>query len=293
MFRGADQGMLKRLLHNGPFQAVAVYLVGMALFWLISLAFGLTGYVCDYLNQSDYENCPRHNLAFVGLWRIGEFVNWLGPAVTAIATALMVYVTYLLVKLGREQAEAAGRQLAISGQQADIQLKQQQIERLQFLATHRPWLTIRNVEIRRPTDDGPLFEPDQPINGWLVVVNTGAAKATIISTEYRFFASYKGLPMAPPLDADKVKRLIFDVPHEMAPHESYRTDIEHVALGPKIRNILLGGPDHLYVMGAIRYSDEGEAEHWMGFCRRYITGEVVIGEGRFVPEDNSDYEYQD
>ncbi|MGA9601900.1 MAG: hypothetical protein WBS22_16905, partial [Methylocystis sp.] len=43
----------------------------------------------------------------------------------------------------------------------------------------------------------------------------------------------------------------------------------------------------VYVMGEIRYQDEGGADRFMGFCR--LRGE----DGRFRAVDDPDYEFQD
>jgi hypothetical protein len=52
----------------------------------------------------------------------------------------------------------ARRQLLISGQQTDIQRKQQALERLQFLAAHRPRLRIRHVTLHEgPEPLGLIF----------------------------------------------------------------------------------------------------------------------------------------
>ncbi len=233
-------------------------------------------------------------------WCTGILLNENGVAITAIATIVMAAFTGTLWwstastgKLTERTVELAEKQFLMEGRQTDLAERQHGLQRLQHLAVNRPSLAIRNVEIRRPTADGPLFEPDAPINGWLVVVNTGASGARILSAEYRFFTSNNGLPMAPPLVADRVRFLIPDLPYDMAAHESHRAIIESVALGPKARYIVLGGPDHLYVMGAIRYSDATQAEHWMGFCREFVPNVVLGGEGSFVPVENPDYEYQD
>jgi len=43
----------------------------------------------------------------------------------------------------------------------------------------------------------------------------------------------------------------------------------------------------IYVMGQIRYKDEGGAERFMGFCRERQT------DGRFRAVNDPDYEYED
>ena len=84
-------------------------------------------------------------------------------------------------------------QNAIISAQTDIQQKQHAIGRLQFLATHRPKLIVRHVQIEDfgarfglPTE---WFSHEEEVKGGLVVVNIGGSEATIIDARYRIFCS--------------------------------------------------------------------------------------------------------
>jgi len=191
----------------------------------------------------------------------------------------------------------AEKQFLMAGQQADLAGKQNRLQRLQYIAEHRPIIQIRSIGLESSGKGGQLIHSGMPIKGSLVVVNGAASEATVLEAEYRFYWSQTGLPMVPPLSSGAVKDLMSDLPHRMAGHESCLVKIESDeanVFDPDVAvSMLLGGPWRLYVMGAVRYQDRYLKERWMGFCREYKAPEISGGEGRFVPVDNSDYEYSD
>ena len=89
--------------------------------------------------------------------------------------------------------------------QTDIQKKQHAVGRLQFLATHRPRLTVRHVSIQTADHIGHptiFFDHGAPVRGGLAVVNVGGSAATIVETRYRIFFTRSGLPVQAPYDTD-------------------------------------------------------------------------------------------
>lgn len=177
--------------------------------WAISFLFGLTSEVCSQAVGSNDAHCPRYNLVFAIIWDFFKILDAGSALITALATAVLTYVTYLLVELGKKQFDTADRQLAISGQQADIQLKQQQIERMQFLATHRPKLRIRRI-------DHIVLAVGQQITAQIEVANIGASEAIIVQLGASVFfrdptnpnaAQFSAIPAdvtVPPIPAGKV-----------------------------------------------------------------------------------------
>ncbi len=153
--------------------------------------------------------------------RIATYTLWL-----AIFNGLLVVVAGFQVRLliladrtARFQAtqlkqasDSAETQNAIIARQTDIQEKQHEVGRLQFLATHRPRLKIRHVNIVAPLHIGNMtlfFNHGAEITGGLVVVNVGGSKATIVDTRYRMFSSKTGLPALAPYDTDFRTNLLF------------------------------------------------------------------------------------
>jgi hypothetical protein len=208
-----------------------------------------------------------------------------------------------LAKGGREQTaelakdrELAEKQFLMEGQQADLMAKRHGLQRLHFLAEHRPRIEIRSIGFDTSGSGPFLLSDGEPIKGHLVIRNVGGSDATIKEAEYRFFWTDDGLPMVPPLHHGQSKPLITtEMPHVLPAHGSHQVPIESppIPVGAASQ-FEEGGPTVLYILGAIRYSGwEPDQECWMGFCREYRRGDQFNGEGRFVAVENPDYEYSD
>jgi hypothetical protein len=195
----------------------------------------------------------------------------------------------------RKASEIAEKQLKVSAAQVDIQKKQHEIGRLEYLAAHRPRLRIRNVEIEDGSHIHPTFYfvHGTEVTGRLVVVNVGGSKATIVDTRYRIFCTRGELPTIAPFGVDvRTDLLLCD--EVLAPGQSNTVKISGMifltppdpALGVKMRQFEVEGWK-LYVMGQICYRDDGGDERLMGFCRE--RGK----DGRFRAIQDLDYEYED
>ena len=200
--------------------------------------------------------------------------------------------------LAELQHDLTEKQFLLAGRQCDLAEKQYGLQRLQFLAEHRPRIKIRSVGLSKAPGDWPIEEA-KPIVGSLVIWNDGASDAVILETQYMFLMSHQGLPMVPPLDSGQAKHLIVETPHTLIGHGSLLVPIEWGRQGPRGAAIRTGS-EVLYLFGAIRYhggdinmADGTMRERWMGFCRRYVLPEFMGGDGRFISIDNPDYEYSD
>jgi hypothetical protein len=235
---------------------------------------------------------------------------FIATAFLALGTGALVVVRFSQVRDAKESiaaavksaaaaekaANAAESQTAIIGDQTDIIVKQHAVGRLQFLAAHRPRLRVRHVSI----DDGShvglptfFFSHGAEIKGGLVVVNVGGSPAKIIETRYRIFFSKNGLPIAAPYDTDFRFNLL--LPEQvLAVGESCATPIsDKIAMEPPppgidvdLRAFERDGWK-IYVMGQIRYQDDGGSDRFMWFCRERES------DGRFRAVDDPDYEYED
>jgi hypothetical protein len=235
---------------------------------------------------------------------IGRFLDSSAAVFTALATIAIAWFTWTLwqsqkemARLTRGIADIQEKQMLIQGAQTDIQKKQHAIGRLQFLATHRPRLQIRHVAVvhQGKTIGHPtfFFSHGTKVKGGLSVVNIGGSDATIVDTRYRIFFSNTGLPAEAPYDTDFRGNLL--LPDQILKvGESCATPIEDTAvMEPPDRN---GTQDirafdregwKIYIMGWIRYRDEGGAERFMGFCRERQS------DGRFRSISDPDYEWED
>lgn len=234
-----------------------------------------------------------------------KLTDWL----LAALTALLVLFTYRLwksteklwsagekqIEVSGKMAEVADRQLAIVGLQTDIQQKQHAVGRLQYFATHRPRLRVRHVTIKNGEvmkDQTFFFDHDAKIGGYLVVVNGGGSPADIIETRYRIFATRTGLPPEAPYDDDYRSDLLI-AGQTLEAGESCVCPIAdklnmpfETEMGRTLHQFERGGWS-LFVMGQIRYQDQGGAERFMAFCRERKS------DGRFRAVDDPDYEFED
>jgi hypothetical protein len=114
-------------------------------------------------------------------------VVWATLALVAVTLGLAVYTALLYratVKLGKgaddaakKQADIAETQIALEAKQTDLAEKQHGLQRLQFLATHRPRVILREAYAVR--DNG------QPLKASYVLANTGGSDATIHESKFQ------------------------------------------------------------------------------------------------------------
>ena len=277
-------------------------IVGLWIRWWGSSGFPLEGEICETANPK--YNCESYNVFFYSAWRLAAVANHWSELVTALATVAIAAFTLTLwksnekaTKLTQRMSVIARRQFLISAQQTDIQRKQHALGRLQFFATQRPRLQIRHVAVvhQGKTIGHPtlFFEHGATVKGGLSVVNMGGSDATILDSRYRIFFSKTGLPVEAPYDTDFRTNLIFSNV-VLRVGESCATPIED--------KIIMDAPDkngtrdirafdregwEIYVMGWIRYRDDGGAEQFMGFCRKRQS------DGRFRSVQDPDYEWED
>jgi hypothetical protein len=197
------------------------------------------------------------------------------------------------------QVVIARRQMTILGQQADILIEQKQIARAQHLAEHRPRLSVRHVTVidrgaafGQPTF---FFSNGSTVQGGLAIVNSGGTRLKIIESFYKIHCSKDGLPVESPLDAPEARDNLLLVPGTwIGIGESVATAIpDKIFLGKnpdpdsiRLREFAEDGWE-MYVMGQIRYADEGGNERFMGFCRKRDAA------GKFLAVNDPDYEFQD
>lgn len=100
---------MRRLALYIPWFLVGAILMFAAL-WALGLLPSAHVKYC-YTNQTHQEECATYNIALVLIWEIGKFLNWISAAVTAVATAVLAFITRRLVKLGRDQSKTTRAQL--------------------------------------------------------------------------------------------------------------------------------------------------------------------------------------
>jgi hypothetical protein len=230
--------------------------------------------------SGDYACATMHEAIFRLIryvWRHASHDN-----VIAFGTILIAIFTYVLYRSTDKLWEAGDQQFKII--------------REEFTATHRPRLHVRNVVVNRPVtihdQRFPLFQAGHIVRGQFFVVNTGGSDARVQDGHCLVFWTIRDLPMRRPYEgADDNLQIMKRI---LRPGEStsvlFNSD---EPLPESLRNI--GGNEigraNVYVMGWITYLDESDIVRRTSFCRRYQQN--PSGDGRFVIEENTDYEHEE
>ena len=95
-----------------PWLALALCIVALcAVLSMLSLFVQITPHLCTYNQHTNKDDCAPHHLGpFIGLWVI-LFADTHNGLITAIATALLTGITYMLVQVTRHQSENSKQQL--------------------------------------------------------------------------------------------------------------------------------------------------------------------------------------
>jgi len=262
-----------------------------------------------------------------------------GTIALAVITAILSFATIILagftwklwsatVELGRDakatsarqatqmqrSLDLSERQLRIEGAQTDIIEKQHAVGRLQYFATHRPKIRVRNVVIKNPipihaSAPKTLFVKGQPISGQFYIANIGGSEAVITGIGCWVIARYHQnakredfLPMERPYEGeapnifsggDTTKLMVGGSMPIPFTGDAQMNDVAVNQFNLKRQTTLLTSEGwwHLYVMGYIEYFDIIETNSTYrrtAFCREFDP----IGE-RFIKVANEDYEYEE
>lgn len=69
-----------------------------------------TADICEESHDGS-EHCDSYNIFFAVAWNMAKAADHWSVSVTALATVLLAYITYRLVRLGRDQAKTSRAQL--------------------------------------------------------------------------------------------------------------------------------------------------------------------------------------
>lgn len=289
----------------------ALFLVIGYVIWLESVAFGFQPYQCAANANQGQNACDFLSFAFLPVRIVVRFIEAHDKFFVVVGTGVIAWFTATLwratsglkdstdklwaageaQKTISEQIAAAGdRQVLISSALVDVTIKQKEIARQQFLAQHRPHLKVRHVSLDGipDTSERLIFKNGDAVKGAFVVVNVGGTKAKIISSNYRIFFSRTGLPPADwdltvgqsILPADETVEVGVSITVEL----NDPVDRDRTAAPIEWAD---GVVPNLFLLGQIRYQDEGGVDRFMGFGRAWGRGR------RFQPVANPDWEYED
>lgn len=226
---------------------------------------------------------------------------WVTIALALITAALAFYTARLYratVKLGRDaketserQASDMGRFLKLTEKQAELAREQHELQRWQFLNTHRPRLIIRGISL--VDGDGDYFKrgsknPEIQFE----IINIGGSKATIIKSNATFAQIDDPFPPIPPYSQDNntIKHTIREAGQSTAPEtlEINNFEIGRIVNSWKGKTITNGDKSLFYFLGYVHYADDIGNERRMAFCRRYNPATK-----RFIAIEDPAYEYTD
>lgn len=227
-------------------------------------------------------------------------------AITGILAVATIVLGYFTFKLWREtktlrenaakdaeaQADNTGKTLAISGLQTDLMEKQKEIQRLQFLATHRPKVIVRQMGWDGPghpgnadgTDALPVIVRFQMVNRGNVTAHVTAANITLVPIN-PLQVPPMPFPGMRPVDVTNNVRFNLNVANgQVLDYQS--PDITLKNREDWLRMIERTYP--VYVVGFLKYDDGAGSEYRTHFLRV-----LDPAKDRFFPADDPDYEYQD
>lgn len=127
--------MLSWAKQNPRLASVLIVGVVCAILFLMSLLIPIMGYLCSYDQYGNPEQCSPHHLGPYVVFLVISIADAHNGLITAIATILLTWITYMLVQLGREQSNTTRSQL-----RAYVCAKSSKIEN--FAVGQRPKATI-------------------------------------------------------------------------------------------------------------------------------------------------------
>jgi hypothetical protein len=183
-----------------------------------------------------------------------------------------------------------------------IQLKRSvDFMRDEFVTSHRPKLSIRDIRVWQGVDGYEAFNKTTPfefvagekVYAHLTIVNTGDTNAHITCQGAIVYWSKEPLPMVRPYirtawqSLDPQPRLLPGQGLEWSGIASIEKMGDEAADITIRREQLIGSAWRLYVMGFVRYCDDREIVRETRFCRVWTT------ERRFSPIGDIDYDHED
>jgi len=201
-------------------------------------------------------------------------------------------------KISEKSADAATKAAYAAQYSADA-------AKWEFIASHRPKLRIRNIDIHQTSAGDvmanglrvaalptvPLFKPGDHVTGQLYISNVGDSNANI--TEVGCWVKWMQgtLPMSRPYEGENGNVLdhpILDHPMEAGQTHPihFRSDTPMGNEGALVRQCSNGW--HIYVMGWVEYVDKLNTRRRTAFCREYR-----MPEGRFFAVTDPDYEHEE
>ena len=252
--------MLKRVI-----RAVLILGALLTVAWALGL-FTSHAEICAKNPDTGQKECATYNIALVALWHVGEFLNYYGVAVSALATVAIAAFTYTLYR--------------VTGRQARLTLAGIRLAQNEFVSTFRPKMAIRSIMIAN-------IGPGKPISIDFGIFNVGESTAHIRRRNATILIHRGTLPPRPPYNASKTIPEKVQVVCGGSIRETASTN--SLATSEQVTSLASYQAD-LYLIGYVHFVDDADTPRECAFCRKWDPEKNRFR--RLDPVD-SDYEYED
>jgi hypothetical protein len=285
-------------------EAILVALVVTA-FWTLILVLtsdaSIPYEICETAKEGTKQaakECARYNIISFALREVGAHLDIIGALITAVATAFIARYTFTLKKSTDRLWEAGEKQFRQASAaslrqdlrtQDQLQLTRDNIEfaRLEFNATHRPKLVIREAHITIPTGRTPTAGVR------LIVANAGVGPADIVESFVILEFNETGtlLPLQYPQYANSFGPLRIEGGQGV--EREFGSDInfpKYTNEQNRQRNLHIDRDvtPKIWLRGFIVYLDNNRTRRRMSFCRG-----CDFRTNRFRAGEDPNYEYSD
>lgn len=214
-------------------------------------------------------------------WPFGSLADW-AMVVVGFLTAVAAFITLRRIK---DEIQISAQAAAASERAATATAEAVQMNRAEFIATHRPRIVLRNVDL-------PDIERGGYPGGTIWATNVGDTVAHVIKFEAQWFTG-EHLPMRNPFARTEPTQTLIK---EIAPGVSQPFDLPEIAdredQASATHAAIHQEPERaaptLYLIGVVKYRDDNGQLRRTGFCRRYDRKTR-----RFRVVDDLDYEHVD
>jgi hypothetical protein len=209
---------------------------------------------------------------------------WEGTTTDPVAayTLLLAVLTAALVGTGIAQWIMIGRQVRLA--------------RDEFNATHRPRLSVRNIDVKSAGIDVLVWgdirspAPNEIFSGQFYISNKGDANARITDAYLCFWTSREGLPMSRPYEGENGNLGVTTIWIEPGASVPILFSTQLIASDIKDDTFVDARQQTIFAMGWVEYMDQAGRSRRSAFCRPYVSSKRRFMHGE---ENDPDYEHEE
>jgi hypothetical protein len=222
--------------------------------------------ICETDHYTGQEKCSAHNVLYVIAWYAGEGLNYVAPALTAFATIAIAWFT-LILKRSTDRLWRAGK-------------KQFRLASDEFIATHRPIIRVRRINLQGNRNDFSSFS--------VRLANVGETDATIeqigSGLARKENGAWRGDEPPEPGGSNTIR------PNRFIAVGTWQDFLLVGRVDPEAAAAIRGRTHELYVVGEVAYSDNktGIVRN-TGFCWIYDHRTRDFRRSK----DDEEYNYED